>query len=180
MGSKQTKLDNRPATTSVPVTSQDISIQNSTTSPQQDGVQSVQCLDHTSVPMSDPAPEPLADPHPEEDVSMFTAHHPEHIPLHVFTGPTVGAGQKNSAALAAAVALGEEEEVFVDFCVKLMPHQHTLFCERRVSRFIASQCLRDVCPSLLGCCLFCCCFLCEYDFVPHNIMEYMMSCYSIV
>lgn len=84
------------------------------------GVSNVQVLKHTTVPM--PVPEPIADPHPDEDVSMFPAPHPEHIPLHVFCHAD------------HHERLGEHE-VFVDFSVKLMPHQHTLFCERRVRIF---------------------------------------------
>jgi hypothetical protein len=72
-----------------------------------------------------PKPEPPVDLNPGEDVSMFAADHPEHIPLHIFRPATATGGGKREVCRV-------EEEVFVDFCVKLMPHQHTLFCERRV------------------------------------------------
>jgi hypothetical protein len=85
---------------------------------QSDGITNVQCMKHTTVPML--VSEPMLDAHPEEDVSMFPAAHPDHIPLHIFSE-----GGSSSSP-------GEEEEEFVDFCVKLMPHHHTLFCERRV------------------------------------------------
>ena len=106
MGSKQTKLDDKESKST------------STEIAEEEGIVNVQCLKHTTVAM--PIAEPMTDAHPEEDVSMFPAEHPAHIALHVFSE-------------ADHHEILEEGCVFVDFCVKLMPHQHTLFCERRVS-----------------------------------------------
>ena len=108
MGSKQTKHEENKSENPLPLPA---------------GVTKVEVLKHTSVPMA--VPEPLLDDtHPEEDVSMFPASHPEHIPMHEFCH-------------ADHHEMLEEGEVFVDFCVKLMPHQHTLFCERRVGIYLS-------------------------------------------
>lgn len=134
MGSKQTKLDKSPPTANTappPPANQHRVQQSEGTQPEDEGACSgsitrVQCLEHTSVPMPAPIPEHPTDPNPDEDVSMYPAPHPEHIPLHEFCA--------NTTLITPVVGVGaeDEEEIYVDFCVKLMPHHHTLFCERRV------------------------------------------------
>ena len=121
MGSKQTKA-NEPNNESMGCkVENDMRIQNiesSSPSTSTTSSPSKKMTRHTSVVIHNK--EHLIDLTPDEDVSMFLAPHPEHIPLHVFSDNN---NNRDS--------LGEEME-FVDFCVKLMPHQHTLFCERRV------------------------------------------------
>ena len=109
MGSKQTKLEEDKKAKNN--NGNDNPLTNNV------GITNVEVLQHTTVPM--PVPEPLLDAHPDEDVSMFPAAHPPHIPMHVFSR-------------ADHHERLEEDEVFVDFCVHLKPHQLTLFCERRV------------------------------------------------
>lgn len=112
MGTKQSKLDETGDVSSPAVKIDKINVSNNDTK-QSPAASPVKMMRHTSISM--PTTDVLIDLTPDEDVSMFSAPHPDHIPLHVEN---------------AGDFIGEDLE-FVDFCVKLMPHQHTLFCERR-------------------------------------------------
>ena len=86
------------------------------------GISSVTCVEQSSVPMPPVPPAMILDPSPDEDMSHFIAPHPDHLSLH----PHIPCSSKCDKDAPM------DDEGRTDFYVQLMPHQHTLFCERRV------------------------------------------------